>query len=75
VKATLGRTIATAPYEFVRIDVGIEMPVYPEEVLDGTALAAASGIVGAFLASEEKDIRAAFGLAPSPISASAHAEG
>lgn len=57
VSCKAGRTINVGNYESVRIDVGVTMPVYPEEVQDG--LEQVSSIVGAFLAKEEAQIRAA----------------
>lgn len=35
-KVSMGRTLSTGvPYEFIRVDVGIDLPVYVEEAVEG----------------------------------------
>lgn len=59
VSARLGRTINLGNYESIRLEVGVEYPCYAEEVEDGTALSAVTGIVGDFLANEIEALKEA----------------
>lgn len=56
VSAKAGRTINLGNYESVRIEVGVSIPCYAEEVEVG--LEAASSLVGQFLAQEEAKLKA-----------------
>jgi hypothetical protein len=59
-----GRTINVGNYESIRLDVGITLPVYPEEAQEG--LEKASEMVGSFLAKEEAMLKSGLATAGTP---------
>lgn len=55
VSAKIGRTVNTGDYESIRIEVGVSLPCYAEEVEQG--ITTASEMVGKFVADEEAAVR------------------